>query len=365
MKCKIIVCIFVLLVVLAPHTQAFDYAQESSSEQLYDELDEQTADYLESAGINEAAYNGGGAGEIIDTVLDMAKQSAASPVRSGVMLTAVIILCALTECGAQGLGGKQISTAASCAASLAAGLIIISPVSLFIDSACTAIESGCGFTAIFAPVYAGIITASGQPMTAAGYSALTLGVCEVCVLAVMKLILPLSRIFLALALCSSAYPAMKADRLLELAEKGAKWVFGFFASLFSGTMSISAVSSGAADNAAAKALRFAVSGGIPVAGGAISDTLTAVQGSIGTLRASVGGFAIIACAFMILPRLLTSLAWGIVMSLCSICAQMLGCDALGRMLKAIGSVVGIITSLLVFVSCVLIISTALVVSAGK
>lgn len=114
---------------------------------------------------------------------------------------------------------------------------------------------------------------------------------------------------------------------------------GLLMTVFVGLLSLKGSLAGAADSVTLRTAKLAAGAVLPVVGGAVSDALSSVQGSMSLLRSSVGGFASIAVMAMLLPPVLSLLLTQAAMSAASAVARILHADQGGGALseRSVGS----------------------------
>ena len=130
---------------------------------------------------------------------------------------------------------------------------------------------------------------------------------------------------------------------------------------FVGYLTASGVVAGAADAAAVKAARLAISGAIPVVGGILSDAAETVLASAGVLRGTVGVFGMVTvlgvCLLPLLQLAVHYLAYKLVAALSCAFGGGPVCTLVDRLSSAFGLVLGMtgaccLLLLIALVSCV-------------
>ena len=375
---KKIISLIALLILFVLPANALDVFEDESSQNpiqsLYEEqleasggadltqnLPDGVADDLDKVGIDiKSPGSSPDISSVFSIIFETAKNSAKGPMGVSALLLGILVLCAVLEGAKEAAGNKSLHNTAAGASSLAVCLVCAMPIAAFITSTANAISSACNFAGVFVPVFAGVLTVSGQPMAAAGYSAFMMAVLEGCSVIIGDVVIPLLKIFLAVSVTASIAPSFKIDGVITAFDKNIKWILSFFASLMVGTLGVTSLVSATADNAASKALKFAVSSGVPVIGSMLGDALATVQGCIGMLRSSVGGFGIIAIAFIFIPPMISCFLWRLCIGICGFAAEAFGIKPVQQLLKSIGAVLSILLSVLTFTAVVLILSSALV-----
>ena len=333
----------------------------SGADDLMRSLPEDAADSLRRAGVSmDSPGSPPDLSNLLDIIIETTKHSAKAPMGVAAMLLGIIVLCALLEGAKEAAGDKSLHGTASSASTLTVCLVAAVPIAAFITATAETISGACNFAGVFVPVFAAVMAVSGQTATAAGYSAFMMAVLEGCSAILANIAVPLLKIFLAVSVTAATVPSFKIDSIVTAFEKNIKWILAFFASLLVGALGVSSMVASSADQATARALKFAVTSGVPVVGSALGDAIGSVQGCVGLLRSTVGGFGIIAIAFIFIPPVISCVLWRMCIGVCNFAAEAFGVKPVARLLKSIGAVLSILLSILIFAAVVLIISSALV-----
>ena len=108
-------------------------------------------------------------------------------------------------------------------------------------------------------------------------------------------------------------------------------------------------------------VKFAASSFIPVIGGSVSEAYSAVKGSIGVIRTSVGVIGVIIMSVIVAKPLLTLLAVKLAVWIGATINDIFGISNSGGLLKSINSVLSIGVSILAAYSIMFVISTSVVI----
>lgn len=217
-------------------------------------------------------------------------QSLKSGLRLCAMLLGISTLCAVVELSSVGKYAGVITVAGALGISAA----IVGTMQTMVALAVGTVEDIAAYSACLLPVMASAAAMSGcVNASTALYAGTTLFV-ELLLQLISKLLVPAVFLYLAIA---TAEAALSSDMLSELREF-IGWLISkslrILLYLFIGYMSVTGVISGAADAAAVKATKAAVSGMIPVVGGIISDASETLLASASIIKSSVGIFGMIA-----------------------------------------------------------------------
>ena len=96
-------------------------------------------------------------------------------------------------------------------------------------------------------------------------------------------------------------------------------------------------------------------------GGAVSDALTSLAGSVSIAKNTVGAFGIIAVAVITLPSIIKISSWLICLNVLSSSAEILGRKSASQFLSGIASGASLLNTIIILNAVVLIISTGVMI----
>lgn len=213
-------------------------------------------------------------------------------VRSGVLLLAVVLLCALAD-GLRSGGEKGGVDVVTVAGSLAVTVLAVSDVNSLIGMGRETIENMDFFSQVLLPVVTAAAAAGGSPGGAVARQLATVLFSRVLLGLINGLLLPLTYVYVAVC---TAHAALGNEGLKRIAG-AVKWVVT--ASLtglvlaFVAYLTVSGAVAGATDAAAVKAAKMAVSGAVPVVGGILSDAAETILAGAGIIKNTVGVFGML------------------------------------------------------------------------
>jgi stage III sporulation protein AE len=231
------------------------------------------------------------------------------------------------------------------------------------ESAFCTIERTGAFISVFVPLFAGISAATGAIASAGGYNLLILAVSELIVKLSDSYFMPIVTAVSVLGICGSVFSDLSLEAIGGLIKKVMIWVMTITMSLFTGFVSLKCTITGKADGAAAKAVKYAVSGAVPVVGGAVSDAFAAVKGSFDVLRSTIGAAGAAAAVVMILPVVIEIIVYRFIMWTGSAAAELMGADTVKKLLDAVEGGLAIAQSVLVCYGLMFIICTGILISS--
>lgn len=324
-----------------------------------------TREYLEEYGIDP--YNSDWikqltAGNLFTIIFDFLKSGAGN--LGGALAVNIAVLLLWAVCGtftdAASAAGGGVNTAFTAILTLS----IIVPVLRLITSVSSAIKAGGVFMLSFVPLFCGITAATGNVATAAGSSALLLTAAEVTVQIIAFLIIPIASAELALAVSGSFSDVSPAMRLSLSIKKATGYIMTLTFTVFLGLLSIQTAISGAGDSVSLKAVKFMVGSFVPVAGSALSETISALGGSVKILQSGVGVYGIFAVLFTVLPVAAELILWRFTFFVGKAAGDMLGVGAGTKIITAVDNTVALLLGTILFVGALFIIALAVVLRVG-
>ena len=272
-------------------------------------------------------------------------------------ITAATMLCVLVRSmSAEGTVDKVFTLICV----LTTVLVISDTVTDSLYSVKTSMEQMNSFMMSYIPIFSSVATAGGSA-AAAGYYGVMLIICESAGILADTILVPFLSAVLAVTLVSAINPSLDLGSLAESVKKLVIWVLGIVMTLFTGLLSIQSFAGAAADNLSARAVKFAASSFIPVIGGSVSEAYSAVKGSIGVIRTSVGVIGVIIMSVIVAKPLLTLLAVKLAVWIGATINDIFGISNSGGLLKSINSVLSIGVSILAAYSIMFVISTSVVI----
>lgn len=366
---------FIFLLLSAPLTisagaqgnTAEEYYSEqyriSRAEDLKDALPQDTKDYMESIGIDEADFYSifeASPKKLFELLMNIASGKIGEPLKGMLKILGIILLAAAARSLFPPDG--RLETALNISVGAAVVISAAAPLSDAISRGVSAITVSSDFMLVLVPVMAGVITAGGNPTLALSYNSLTFAAAQAVSQLSKNVVLPLSGMFMAAGIISGLAPELKLNSLSDVIKKTALGTLSFSAAMFSAVLSLKGIMACSADSLLSKGIKLAVSSAVPVVGGAISEAYSSIVGSLALLKNAVGMFGITAVAVINLPVMLELLFWTICFKLSAVFSAVLGDDKSSEMLGVISSALTVINVMVLFCALIFIISTGIILS---
>lgn len=375
MKKIIVVIIFLCSVLFSPSAVSAseidgydELFEDSGVSALTDYLPDETAENLEKAGIYSASEEDMANidfAKILESVVEITEEESKQPLKIGVTVIAAVLLTALLGGIKDSLADIKTAQAAHIAVSVFAALTVLKPLLTYFSDVIKTIEGANAFEKGFIPVFAAVLAASGQTVTATGSAAAMLTVSEIASSVLCGTVVPFVRVLTAVSAVTAAAPDLNLDSTVAFAEKCIKWLLGIVATVLVAALTISGMVTAAADTVAGKAVKFVVSGSVPIVGGAVGEALTSVKSCIALLKTSVGAFGIIACGYIFLPVIIRGVLWRLTLEGCASISELFSASAVSKLLRSLATAVGVLISVCILLVILLTVSAAAVLVVGK
>lgn len=298
---------------------------------------------------------------IFSLVIDIIAENMPKPLMTLASCAAVIILCALISAMKE---GDELAGTFNTVGVLACSGVICTSSAFVIQSAKTAIDGFAAFLSVYIPAFAGIMAANGQTAAAASYSAVITVAVQVLSQIFSLIIFPLTSCIMGVSVAGAVNPELKISSIADLAKKLVNWGLAFIMTVFTGLLSVQSFVGAAADTVSMKAVKFTVSGAVPIVGGAVSDALSTVKGSIGLIKAATGSYGIIASAVIVAPILISALLYRIAFMIAAAISDSLGTSRLTALIKSAESVIAAVIAVIVCFWLIAVVSTAIMLVIG-
>ena len=254
---------------------------------------ERQEELIDVEGLRRAAEDSGGTArygasldEGLEALLDTGTRELGGAVRtaarSGALLLAILMFCALAE-SVGDLGKGSVKTA-SLAGTLAVAAVAVADVNSLLGLGRGAIENMTSFANVLLPAVAALTACTGavtgaaaRQLAAALFSGLLANL-------ISGLLVPLLYGYIAASVAQAALGREELKRMADLLKWTVTTLITIITIAFVSYLTASGVVAGTADAAAVKAAKFAISGAVPGGGGGFFPPAGTVLASAGGLR---------------------------------------------------------------------------------
>ena len=274
------------------------------------------------------------------------------------IMIAVILSAALSTVGGEGSHTAVFDLV--CILMITA--LLIEPILICIQHSCETVKELSRFMLLYIPIYATVMISSGSAGTAAVYHTSLMAAAQIIGQLSGRVFLPLMQGYMLISLSGTIGGNKGIKSAASAVKKTVNWGLAAAATAFTGILSIQSFISSAADSAASKTVKFIAGSFVPIIGGAFSDALSAIQGSIRLIKASVGGAGIVITVLTFMPILIRITVLRAVLWSAKLSGDILSADKCSDILSCFLNILSALTALLLTVMMVFIISTAVMIN---
>lgn len=302
--------------------------------------------------------------QVWEKLLTTVRSELTAPLKVLLSLVAAALLCGVVSGVGSSLGGSVHRVFAVIMTAFVISLLI-RPLIDSILSLQTVFTDFSLFLTAYIPVFAGIMTTAGQPMTGALYNVLLFGACQGINTVLQAAFVPVLSCYLSIAIVTEVVPQMGLQSIVTGFKKVITWGLGLSVTLFVGLLSLQSVVAGSGDSVAAKTTKFMIGSLIPGVGGSLSELYMATRGCVQLVKNTVGAAGIVIAVLTFLPVLMRILIWQAVTAVGGIASEILGSGEISRLLKAVGSALSVMLAVALYYAMLFIVSTSLMILAFK
>lgn len=267
--------------------------------------------------------------------------------RSTLFIFGILILSKLIRLVVMSKGnGKLLDSVINVAIILSifsASTSIFEDVERFKDLICNLMN---GMIPVFGVVYA----ASGNGSTAAIQSGGVMLLVTLCQNLFSIILLPSARICLLMSIANAVFPDSGIKPVATAFKNISVGIMMISVTLFSFLLSLQNSIAQTADTFGIRSIKFAIGNIVPIIGGAVSDSLGTIGGSLSLLKKAGGNIIIIMVILIILPTVSMLIVRKLSFFLCKAGAGILDCPAEEKLLDDIGSTVSMMLAFSVAIS---------------
>lgn len=165
-------------------------------------------------------------------------------------------------------------------------------------------------------------------------------------LALSSSVTPIAGTCLSLASIAAVGETNAGSALLKGLKKLYIFLIGMLMSLMLFMFSARGIMASSADSLSGRAIKFAAGSFIPIVGSNIGDILKGVGSGIGYIKSTVGVISVIMILLMLLPTFISILVRRLVLSICSVLADMLGAHEQSKLISEFSSVYGLLLAVI-------------------
>ena len=354
----IIVClVFSFGVVSFASEESQSLIAQSGIEEIRNDLDEQTKEFLHNAGADKIDYE-----SLFSLNFRQLSSSIMAVIRENVLslkeyffsLAAAVCISVLSE--SMRKKSPSHSELFPLCTTIFIALVCVAPLTELVSANEVIILSACRFFSAIFPILCAIAAAGGKALTASVFEGGSLIFSQIISQGYISVFVPLCNMLLGLGMASVFDGEIVFSRIISLVKKYLLIFLSAGASLYFTVLGIKGNIGSAVDESGMKALKFAAGNFVPVIGGAISDSAGAVLASLTVTKSAIGAFGMLCLAAIFLPGLVKTLLWMLCFELSAALAGVFSLKNAERLLKCLASILGIFAIMLVFLALMMFIN---------
>ena len=208
------------------------------------------------------------------------------------VIMAAALLCGILNSAKNGFMQSTMSEIINFIAYLSVGAVVLSVLTGILQEGFSAMQAMQRQMEAVYPLLLTLMAASGGSVSAGVFrpavAFLSSGLCEL----FSAVVLPVSVVVIVLAFLGNLSPDVRTERLGDLFKSISKWLLGLTLGLFSLFLTVQGISSAQYDGMSLRAVKYLVSGSVPIVGGFLSGGMDLVLAGSALINNAVGSFAV-------------------------------------------------------------------------
>lgn len=208
------------------------------------------------------------------------------------VIMAAALLCGILNSAKNGFMQSTMSDIINFIAYLSVGAVVLSVLTGILQEGFSAMQAMQRQMEAVYPLLLTLMAASGGSVSAGVFrpavAFLSSGLCEL----FSAVVLPVSVVVIVLAFLGNLSPDVRTERLGDLFKSVSKWLLGLTLGLFSLFLTVQGISSAQYDGMSLRAVKYLVSGSVPIVGGFLSGGMDLVLAGSALIKNAVGSFAV-------------------------------------------------------------------------
>lgn len=366
MKKTVVFILTILTIIFSFAIPSYAYDEEIDFDNVWEQTDERTKDYLSELGIDEISLE-----ELFDLtpsrvlsfIVKMCIDSSTSVIKDIVLIIAVLIISSIAVSFLR--ESDKTENVIYFVAALIILSIVVVPLSRILTDAAAGIKASSVFINSYLPIMTAIIIGAQKPSLAFTYNSFSVFLSSVIANVSDKFFVPGIGALLSLNILSSFSFESYCDRLIKTIRRILITVLSFFSTIFTGLITTQSILANSSDSIALKGIKFISGAFVPVVGSGVGDALSSVFSSFLIMKNTLGVFVIVTIFLINLPVIIELLVWYFALGVCSIAASMFNLKYITEIIDNLASMLSLLNIIVFFVTFVLVISTGVIIIMGK
>ena len=240
------------------------------------------------------------------------------------VVLAAALLCGILNSAKNGFLQSTMSDIINFVTYIAVGAVVLAVLTGVLQTGFSAMESMQRQMEIVYPILLTLMAASGGSVSAGVFrpavAFLSSSVCEM----FTAIVLPASVVVIVLAFVGNLSPDVRTEKLGDLFKSINKWLIGLTLGLLTLFLTVQGIASSQYDGLSLRAIKYLVSGSVPIVGGFLSGGLDLVLAGSALIKNAVGSFAVFLLFGALLRPVLLFAAFQLFLRLCAAATEPVG-----------------------------------------
>ena len=240
------------------------------------------------------------------------------------VILAVAVLCGILNSAKSGFLQSSMSDIIHFVSYISVGAVVLAVLTNILQAAFSAIADMQRQMQIVYPLLLTLMAASGGAVSAGVFrpavAFLASGICEL----FTAVVLPTSVVVVALTFTGNLSPDVRCEKLGGLFKSVNKWLIGLTLGLFTLFLTVQGIASAQYDGLSLRAVKYLVSGSVPIVGGFLSGGVDLVLAGSALIKNALGSFSVLLLFASVLRPLLLFAAFQLFLRLCAAATEPVG-----------------------------------------
>lgn len=352
-----------LLLLLPVKVSAEEISGKEYLEQIENLTDGSTEKILGDLGIDLQSENpteNFGVRKVFSVIADFLKNGIKTPLKATLSAVSVMLIYGLLF--SFSVLSDEMKSVITTVCKISVTLGIVYPVYELISVSADTLKTASGFMTGFVPVFAGTLAVSGKAATSVSSAGIILLSAEAVSFIASFIVVPLLASFLAVSVFSGFGEENLSSGFASVLKKAGMTVLSVISAVFVGVLSIKNSVASAADSLSTRTVKFVLGSFVPVAGGALSETVSEVISGVRILSTNVGICGILAVSAILLPIIAEILLYRLSMFVISLFARAFSLNGAVEIAENTDAVLSLLFGIILLFGSAFIISLGIVMS---
>ena len=240
------------------------------------------------------------------------------------VILAVAVLCGILNSAKSGFLQSSMSDIIHFVSYISVGAVVLAVLTNILQAAFSAIADMQRQMQVVYPLLLTLMAASGGAVSAGVFrpavAFLASGICEL----FTAVVLPTSVVVVALTFAGNLSPDVRCEKLGGLFKSVNKWLIGLTLGLFTLFLTVQGIASAQYDGLSLRAVKYLVSGSVPIVGGFLSGGVDLVLAGSALIKNALGSFSVLLLFASVLRPLLLFAAFQLFLRLCAAATEPVG-----------------------------------------